>query len=111
MNQERTSPEGPARAASLVESAAGSVVSRTLIDTDCGKVTLFSFDRGQQVSEHTTPYEALVLVLEGTALFRVAGVEHEVGAGELLLMPAGVPHSLSAPEPFRMLLVMIGKGS
>jgi len=91
----------------MVEAQEGSVVSRTLVDRPAGTVTLFAFDGGQGLSEHTAPYDALVYILEGEAVVTVSGVEHRVSAGEALLMPAGEPHSLRAEEAFKMLLVMV----
>jgi len=91
----------------MVEVQEGSVVSRTLVDRPAGTVTLFAFDEGQGLSEHTAPYDALVYILEGEAVVTVSGVEHRVSAGEALLMPAGEPHSLRAEEAFKMLLVMV----
>ena len=91
----------------MVEVQEGSVVSRTLVDRPAGTVTLFAFDGGQGLSEHTAPYDALVYILEGEAVVTVSGVEHRVSAGEALLMPAGEPHSLRAEEAFKMLLVMV----
>jgi quercetin dioxygenase-like cupin family protein len=85
----------------------GSVVSRTLIKRPVGTVTLFSFDKGQGLSEHTAPFDALVQVLDGQAELTIGGKLVKAGAGETVLMPADVPHSLHAPEPFKMLLTMI----
>jgi len=91
----------------MVEVQEGSVVSRTLVDRPAGTVTLFAFDGGQGLSEHTAPYDALVYILEGEAEVTISGVDHRVSAGEALLMPAGEPHSLRAEEAFKMLLVMV----
>ena len=85
----------------------GSVVSRTLIDKEAGTVTLFSFDEGQALSEHTAPYDALVLILDGEAKIRIAGEPHVVRAGEFIIMPGGEPHSVEATQKFKMLLVMV----
>lgn len=83
------------------------VVSRELIHQPTGTVTLFAFDAQQSLSEHTAPYDALILVTDGRAEMRVAGVTHEVKAGEMLLLPANSPHALKALEPFKMVLTMI----
>jgi quercetin dioxygenase-like cupin family protein len=83
------------------------VVSRQLVHQPAGSITLFAFDAQQSLSEHTAPYDALVLVTDGRAEIRVAGVTHEVKAGEMLLLPAGSPHALLALEPFKMVLTMI----
>jgi len=91
----------------LVEYQEGSVVSRTLVKKSVGTVTAFAFDQGQGLSEHSAPYDALVFVLEGTAEIKLAGVPHSVKGGEVLRLPAGIPHALQAIERFKMLLVMI----
>jgi quercetin dioxygenase-like cupin family protein len=85
----------------------GSVVSRTLIDKKIGTLTLFAFDQGQGLSEHTAPYDAFVQVLDGSAAITIGGKEQQVDAGQMIIMPANVPHSLRAEQPFKMLLVMI----
>ena len=85
----------------------GSVVSRTLIDKKIGTLTLFAFDEGQGLSEHTAPYDACVQVLDGTAAITIAGTVHQVTSGQMIIMPANVPHSLKAEVPFKMLLIMI----
>ena len=85
----------------------GAVVSRTIIKKETGTVTLFAFDRGEGLSEHTAPFDALVQVTDGEARITISGREHKVAAGEMLIMPAGEPHSLKAITPFKMLLVMI----
>ena len=72
-----------------------------------GTVTVFAFDEGQGLSEHSTPFDALVQVLEGKAVVTIGGNPIEVGAGESILMPADIPHSLHAPERYKMLLTMI----
>ena len=96
----------PAVLADLVAFQSGSVVSRTLRKSTSGSLTLFAFDVGEGLSEHTTPHDATVLVLEGTANISVAGVSHRVSAPEALLLPGGIPHALQAPERFKMLLVV-----
>jgi quercetin dioxygenase-like cupin family protein len=85
----------------------GSVVSRTLIDKKIGTLTLFAFDQGQGLSEHAAPYDAFVQVLDGSAAITIAGKVQQVDAGQMIIMPANVPHSLRAEKPFKMLLVMI----
>ena len=89
----------------------GAVVSKTLVKKTAGTVTLFAFDGGQGLSEHTAPYDALVQVLAGSAQVVIGGREVSVGSGELIIMPAGVPHSLHAAEPFKMMLIMIKSDS
>jgi quercetin dioxygenase-like cupin family protein len=100
----------PAEADRLVELASyqqGSVVSRVLIRRSTGNVTLFAFDEGQELSEHTAPFDAFVHVLEGTAEIVIDGERFELGAGEVILMPANRPHALRAISKFKMLLIMI----
>ncbi len=85
----------------------GAVVSRTVIDQRTGTVSLFSFDKGQGLSEHTAPFDALVYLLDGEAEITISGRASCVKKGELLIMPAHEPHALRAVEKFKMLLVMI----
>lgn len=85
----------------------GSVVSRTLLDRKIGTITLFSFDAGQGLSEHTAPYDAFVQVFDGCAEITIDGNVQTVSAGEVIIMPANAPHSLKAVERFKMMLVMI----
>jgi quercetin dioxygenase-like cupin family protein len=91
----------------LVGYQEGSVVSRTLIDRGTGTVTLFSFDAGQGLSEHTAPFDAMLQVVDGEAEVRIEGEPHTVGEGEMIIMPANRPHALRAHRPFKMLLVMV----
>jgi quercetin dioxygenase-like cupin family protein len=93
--------------ADLVGYEEASIVSRTLMDKETGTVTLFAFDAEQGLSEHTTPFDALVTVLDGTAEITIAGTPYTVGRGEMIVMPAGEPHAVRAPERFKMMLVMI----
>jgi quercetin dioxygenase-like cupin family protein len=85
----------------------GAVVSRTLLKRNGGTVTLFAFDEGQSLSEHTAPFDAIAQVLEGEALITIAAVPLTVRAGEMVLMPANQPHAVIAPSRFKMLLTMI----
>ncbi len=94
----------------LLELAAyqdGAVVSRQITKADAGNVTLFAFDAGQELSEHTAPYDALVHVLEGQADVRIAGKPSTLGPGDAIVMPAGIPHAVRATQRFKMLLTMI----
>ncbi len=91
----------------MVDYQAGSVVSRTLIDKLTGTVTLFAFDEGQGLSEHTAPFDAVVFVVDGQALITISGKNHDVSAGEMIVMPANEPHALKAVHRFKMLLVMV----
>jgi len=93
--------------AALVDYAQGAIVSRTLLDNNAGTITLFSFDEGQGLSEHTAPFDALVQVLDGEGEFIVGGEAHSVRTGQVLLMPANVPHAVKATERFKMLLTML----
>jgi len=85
----------------------GSVVSKEIINKPTGTVTLFAFDKGQGLSEHTAPYDALAVITEGEAEITVSGVKHRVSAGEMLLMGSNATHALVAIEPFKMMLTMI----
>lgn len=91
----------------LVNYQAGSVVSREIVRKDTGTVTIFAFDKGQGLSEHTAPFDALVQIIDGEAEIVISGTPHTVKAGELILMPAGKPHALKAIEQFKMILTMI----
>lgn len=96
-----------ARLNDLVDYQEGSVVSRTVIDRKTGSVTLFAFDVGQGLSEHTVPYDALVHLLEGKAKIVISGKEFRLKEGETIIMPANEPHALKAISRFKMLLMMI----
>jgi quercetin dioxygenase-like cupin family protein len=94
-------------AVELVDYQIGAVVSREVVKRTAGTVTLFAFDAGQGLSEHTAPFDALVHVLEGEALITIGGRGHKLGAGDLIVMPANVPHALKAVARFKMMLVMV----
>lgn len=83
------------------------VVSKTIIDKKTGTVTLFAFDQGQGLSEHTAPFDAMVQVLDGEVEIRISGNPHRVKAGQIIIMPANEPHALKAVAQFKMLLTMI----
>jgi len=85
----------------------GAVVSREIVKKSSGGVTLFAFDEGQGLSEHTAPFDALVQVLEGEAEIMVAGHTHRVLGGEMIMMPANQPHALKAITRFKMMLTLI----
>ena len=95
------------RLVDLVSYQAGAIVSRIVLKRDAGSVTLFAFDAGQELSEHTTPYDALLQVVDGEAAITVAGRSYRVATGETILMPARQPHALQAVSRFKMLLTMI----
>ncbi len=108
MTENAGAPKGKAfNLADHVDYADGSVVSKTLLKKDTGNITLFSFDAGQGLSEHTAPFDAVVQILDGKAEITIGGKTNEAQSGEMLIMPANVPHALRAPERFKMLLVMI----
>jgi len=91
----------------LVNYQDDSVVSKEIIKKDTGNVTLFAFDKGQELSEHTAPFDALVYVFDGKAEITIAGKPNRLKAGEIIIMPADKPHALRAIEEFKMMLVMI----
>ncbi len=93
--------------AGLVEYQPGAVVSRTVMDKTAGTLTVFAFDEGQALSEHTAPFDALVAVLDGKAEISINGKAQTVSAGEMIIMPANEPHAVKAISPFKMMLVMI----
>jgi quercetin dioxygenase-like cupin family protein len=100
----------PARSldlASLVTPTEHGIASRVLARTAGGNVTLFAFDAGQELEEHTSPFDALVMVLEGALALTIGGTQVSARPGTIVLMPGGVPHALRAPERARMLLVML----
>ncbi len=96
-----------ANLADLVQVSTDAIVSRTLRKTPAGTLTVFAFDAGQELSEHSTPFDAYVYVLEGRVELTIAGASVPAVAGEIVLMPANVPHAVRASEPFKMLLTMI----
>jgi quercetin dioxygenase-like cupin family protein len=91
----------------LIEYQKDSVVSRTIIDKPTGTLTLFAFDKGQGLSEHTAPFDALVYLLDGEAEITISGKSMQVERGEMVIMPANQPHALKAINRFKMMLVMI----
>lgn len=100
-------PAQAAKAHTLVDYQPGSVVSREIIKKATGRVVLFAFDEEEGLSEHTSPFDALVQILEGEAEITIAGKPNRVGEGELILMPANQPHALRAIKRFKMILTMI----
>jgi quercetin dioxygenase-like cupin family protein len=97
----------PLQLAAMMDYQPDAVVSKTIIDKKTGTVTLFAFDQGQGLSEHTAPFDALVQVLDGEVEIRIAGSPHAVKAGQIIIMPANAPHALQATTPFKMVLTMI----
>ena len=92
---------------SLITPTAGGIASRVLARTPGGNLTLFAFDAGQELAEHTAPFDALVIVLEGAVDLTIGGTRVRATPGTIVRMPGGVPHAVEAPEPARMLLLML----
>jgi quercetin dioxygenase-like cupin family protein len=108
MNDNATTLKGiPFNLEKYVNYADDSVVSKTLLKKDIGNITLFSFDSGQGLSEHTAPFDAVVYILDGKSEITIGEKTQTVNSGEMLIMPANIPHALHAEEKFKMLLVMI----
>lgn len=97
----------PVALAAFVDYADGAVVSKTLLDKPSGTLTLFAFDAGQGLSEHTAPFDATIQILDGEADLTIGGAAVHARTGELVIMPANVPHALRAEQRFKMLLIMI----
>jgi quercetin dioxygenase-like cupin family protein len=91
----------------LIDYQEGSVVSKEIINKDTGTVTIFAFDKGEGLSEHTAPFDAMVQIVNGKAEIIISGYKNVVNAGEMIIMPAGDPHALNALEQFKMILTMI----
>ncbi len=95
------------KVADLMDYQEGAVVSREIIRKDTGTVTIFAFDKGEGLSEHTAPFDAMVQVIDGKAEITISGKKNILNAGEMIIMPANDPHALSALERFKMVLTMI----
>lgn len=91
----------------LVDYQDGAVVSRTIVKKSTGSVTLFAFDGGETLSEHTSPFDAMVQILDGKGEFTIEGQPFHLSQGQMLIMPADKPHAVTATERFKMLLTMI----
>ena len=104
---EREMTEDPKKFVDIVNYQEGTVVSKTIINKKTGTVTLFAFDKGEGLSEHTAPFDALVCILDGKAEITISGEPVTVQNGEMIVMPANKTHALKALERFKMLLVMI----
>jgi quercetin dioxygenase-like cupin family protein len=100
-------PVAPSGLAGLVDYAPKAIVSRTIAETAGGTLTVFAFAEGQGLSEHSAPFDALVNVLDGEGEFIVGGTPHRVQVGQILRMPAGIPHAVRANQPFKMMLIML----
>ncbi len=96
----------PVDLAELAQYAPASIVSRTILDSEVGTLTVFAFDQGQKLSEHSAPFNAFVQILDGEADLRIGGEDVHATAGQLVLMPADVPHAVEAKQRFKMLLTM-----
>lgn len=91
----------------LIDYQDGSVVSREILKKQTGNVTLFAFDKGQGLSEHKAPFDALIYVIDGSAEIKISGKTYEVSSGQMIIAPANEPHELKAKEKFKMMLVML----
>lgn len=91
----------------LIDYSSGGVVSKQVLKNEVGNITLFSFDQGQGLSEHTAPFDAVVQVLDGEVEIKIGGIPHLLKKGESIIMPANISHALYAKERFKMLLTMI----
>jgi quercetin dioxygenase-like cupin family protein len=92
--------------ANAIEYQDGGIVSRTILNRDSGNITLFAFDAGQELSEHTTPFEAMLYIFEGEAQISIQSNQHKLKAGHIIQMPANIPHAVKAIQRFKMMLVM-----
>jgi Uncharacterized conserved protein, contains double-stranded beta-helix domain len=93
--------------AAEVTAQPGQIVSKTLAQNGAVSLTLFAFSKDEEISTHDSTGDAMVLVLEGTGIFTVGGIEHEVSTGETIIMPAGIPHAVYAKEDFKMMLTVV----
>lgn len=93
--------------AESIDYAKGAIVSKIIAKNDAGNLTLFAFDKGQNLSEHTAPFDAIIQIVEGEALVQIDGKPNDVSAGEFIIMPANIPHAVDAKEKFKMLLIML----
>lgn len=111
MNNNRTKKTGIISQAmdlqSIIDYQPNAVVSSEIMNKKAGTITVFAFDQGQGLSEHTAPFDALVYIIDGEAVITISGKNHSLKAGELIIMPAHEPHALRATKKFKMLLVMI----
>ena len=91
----------------IIEYQDGSIVSKTILKKESGNVSLFAFEKGEALSEHSAPFDAMVQIIDGIGEIVIDGVAHSLSAGESIIMPANVPHAVNAKERFKMLLTMI----
>ncbi|MBX7041653.1 MAG: cupin domain-containing protein [Ignavibacteria bacterium] len=97
----------PYKLTEAVEYSDGSVVSKTILKKPSGTVTLFAFDKGEELSEHTASFDALIFLTDGEARITIGGEQHNVSTGEIIELPANVPHAVKATEKFKMMLIML----
>jgi quercetin dioxygenase-like cupin family protein len=93
--------------AGSVDYATGAIVSKTVLKKETGNISLFAFDKGEALSEHTAPFDALIQVVDGTGQIIIGGKPYEVTSGNSIIMPANIPHAVKATERFKMILTMI----
>ena len=105
--EEKGALAGTLSLSGIIEYQDDAVVSKIVLKKSTGSVTVFAFDQGQELSEHTVPHDALVQVFDGEAQITISGEEHRVMAGEMIVMPGNQPHAVKASERFKMLLIMI----
>ncbi len=91
----------------VISYAEGGIVSKEFVHSNAGSITFFAFDEGQKLSEHSAPFDATLMVLDGEAEVKINGVPHQVRAGEVIIMPANIPHAVNANRRFKMMLTMI----
>jgi quercetin dioxygenase-like cupin family protein len=91
----------------MIQYSPGSTVSKVLTKSKSGNTTLFAFDQGQELSEHTAPFDAIAQIIEGKCRIRIDGIDYHLQEGRMIIMPAGIPHALEATEAFKMLLIMV----
>ena len=107
MEKQTFEPAKKYNLAASIDVAEGGIVSKQFIKNKGGNITIFAFDKGQGLSEHTAPFDAVVQVISGKAEVSIDGVKQLVGEGEMILMPANVPHALHAADAFKMCLIML----
>ncbi len=95
------------RLTEAINYADGAIVSKVVSKNDAGNITLFAFDKGQELSPHSAPFDAIVQIVEGEAKVQIDGIDHALSAGEIIIMPANIPHALDATEKFKMVLTML----
>ena len=89
-----------------IDYSKGAIVSKIVTKNKCGSTTLFSFDKGQNLSEHTAPFDAIVIIIDGKCEISIAGEKNSLTEGQMIVMPSNIPHALEATEAFKMILIM-----